>query len=613
MWQIRAHTRTHPKDSRDINIVKNMKSKHMMLFVAGLVLTLSAHVSSLTYHQRFYDDEFPQEDINSEQSSSYNDQDYYTEEDEEEEEVEYRQEEEEEEEDYDVVEEAADPHEPKGEFTHRVYDEVTSPTPPTQDPLDDARRMAVLNIMDRLLIALGPPFVEKLPKAPTNDTLATVPTPINIMAEPCPYKYKRCSSQTTFPSCDIPNNTDPEIWSQRFNLYFNLSSDLNKLDIINATLRLYKKKSIPLRTPKPLLIEAHAYTRSLTRRRSKIMLVAEKSVSSDYVGWVTLSMEKIVKRWRKARSNHGLQITVTDADTIPWNASRIFVIMSCSSGLVPLPFEVQTDEVGQRYPALNIRQGSLDDEFSAGSVKRPTPSPRPVDIPTEAVTGYIQSDDPDASHRQSLSRSHSAATQNTYPHGVEDYPASSYSNYPYVAGNYRPSISNNYPYGTGLVHEDVQGSGHTLHSGLEHLAKGISGHDRAYPPGSPRHEDPANYIITNQATNNHHSNNPHYGSSVHHTRNQGHSVQGPFDHQPDSRIHTTQSTMEDTILSQNSEEQIFKSDWIPQREPIVSTEPSRPHRQRDSGNTKERRHRRKHHHQHSRRGEERHGSATAAL
>lgn len=53
--------------------------------------------------------------------------------------------------------------------------------------------MARLSIMDRLLIALGPPFSEKLPKAPTNDTLATVPTPINITAEPCPYKYKvRC-------------------------------------------------------------------------------------------------------------------------------------------------------------------------------------------------------------------------------------------------------------------------------------------------------------------------------------------------------------------------------------------------------------------------------------
>ncbi|XP_037790923.1 uncharacterized protein LOC119586287 isoform X3 [Penaeus monodon] len=249
----------------------------------------------------------------------------------------------------------------------RNHDDPSSfPATVNRDPLADARAMARLSIMDRLLIALGPPFSEKLPKAPTNDTLATVPTPINITAEPCPYKYKRCSSQTFFPSCDIPRNTDPAVWPQRFNLFFNLSTDFdNKLDVINATLRLFKNSTVPFNSPQTLLINVFAYTRSLTRRRAKTQLVADAQVSSDYIGWVSLSVDRMVRRWKKQRNNHGLLVTVTDPNQIPWDAPKLFVIMDCASGntsLVPLPFEVQTDEEGQRYPALNVRQGSLDDE-----------------------------------------------------------------------------------------------------------------------------------------------------------------------------------------------------------------------------------------------------------
>ncbi|KAK7080067.1 hypothetical protein SK128_012284, partial [Halocaridina rubra] len=194
-----------------------------------------------------------------------------------------------------------------------------------------ARLMAKLSFMDRIIKALGPEYVDNLPQPPS-DTLATVPTPINITAEPCPYRYKRCSSETFFPSCDIPQNTDPETWAMRFNLYFDLSKDLEKLDIINATLRLYKNNSIPLVNPKNLLIKAHEYGRYVPkRRRSKKTLIATKSVPSDYIGWVSLHIEKTVKRWRKPRNNHGIQISVVDTDTIPWQAENIFVIMNCSS------------------------------------------------------------------------------------------------------------------------------------------------------------------------------------------------------------------------------------------------------------------------------------------
>lgn len=60
------------------------------------------------------------------------------------------------------------------------------------------------------------------------------------------------------------------------------------------------------------------------------------------------------------------------------------------SGLLPLPFEVQTEEVGQRYPALNVRLGSPDDEPGA----TPSTSPAPDNYTTENST-LMQSDEPD--------------------------------------------------------------------------------------------------------------------------------------------------------------------------------------------------------------------------
>ncbi|KAK3857815.1 hypothetical protein Pcinc_035955 [Petrolisthes cinctipes] len=255
-----------------------------------------------------------------------------------------------------------------------------------------AKEIARLNIMDKILIALGPPFGEKLPKAPTNDTLATVPTPIQINALPCPYKYKRCSSQTYFPSCEVPRNTDPEIWPQRFNLFFNLSREFNyKVDVMAATLRLYKNDSLPLEVPKNLFINAYIYNKSLTRKRHRTRLVTGTKILSDYIGWVTLSVEPMVRRWRRRRSNHGLLITVIDVDDIPWDAPRIFVTMDCTSGLLPLPFEVQTEEEGQRYPALNVRLGSPDDEPGATL----STSPAPDYNTTVENSTLMQSDEPD--------------------------------------------------------------------------------------------------------------------------------------------------------------------------------------------------------------------------
>jgi len=81
---------------------------------------------------------------------------------------------------------------------------------------------------------------------------------------------QRCSSQTFYPSCEVPRNTDEQMWNQRFTLYFNISADIasiDRQDILNATLRLYKNISVPLSTPVDLIVKLHAFSRSLTKNR----------------------------------------------------------------------------------------------------------------------------------------------------------------------------------------------------------------------------------------------------------------------------------------------------------------------------------------------------------
>ncbi|XP_042242627.1 uncharacterized protein LOC121879905 isoform X2 [Homarus americanus] len=489
-------------------------------------------------------------------------------------------------------------------FPRRVYETIV-PTAPSRDPLADdeiqlrddsnftsAREMARLNIMDRILIALGPPFGEKLPKAPTNDTLATVSTPINITAEPCPYKYKRCSSQTFFPSCNIPRNTDPEVWPQRFNLYFNLSANFDsRLDVINATLRLFKNSSLPLQHPKTLLIKAYVYTKSLTKRRAKTTLVADAQVTSDYLGWVSLPVEKMVRRWKRQRSNHGLLVTVNDIDLTPWDAPRLFVIMDCASGLVPLPFEVQTDEEGQRYPALNVFLGSPDDEREVNEPD-PSPSPVPAMLP-ESVTVDIQSDDPAVydydengapiphrhpampSHTASLVRNSHAHT-NTFPHGVEH---SFGTGRGHVHGNNQP-LGHNHQ----LTNNNQPSNNHQL---------GNNNHLRMNQPPTT-----SQTIINHQA---HHGLANNYPSES----NNPIDLQAEMEAEVNPRFPSTQATLTSNSRGINLGERGSPSErgssgergsWS---QPTPATDEGRSQRQRSLA--KERRHRKKHR-QHHRRG-----------
>lgn len=269
-------------------------------------------------------------------------------------------------------------------YEYDVYDIVTTETEATttEDPVteaaqqidyDDAfernRELALNFLLDKVRRALGRKFVERLPPPPTNATLTPINTTFTMLStEFCPEYYTRCSSQTFYPSCELPRNTDRNMWEQRFTHFFNISSEIatiNHQDVLNATLRLYKNFSLPLKTSIMLTVRLHAFTRSLKRNRERSRFISQTKVSSDFVGWVFLDVYKLIKRL-KGTSNHGIKITIHNENNAPWNYPDLFVKMNCSASnesLVPLPFEVtQLGEDTQRYPALNIRSGTHESE-----------------------------------------------------------------------------------------------------------------------------------------------------------------------------------------------------------------------------------------------------------
>ncbi|XP_018027485.1 uncharacterized protein LOC108682759 [Hyalella azteca] len=228
------------------------------------------------------------------------------------------------------------------------------------------RERAIQQLLGKVLRALGPEFVARLPVAPTNATLTPLNSALRVGTGTCPERYRRCSSQTFYPSCEVPRNTDEQMWQQRFTLFFNISSEISSIrrnNVLNATLRLYKLR-IALIEPTTFIVKLHVFTKSLKRNRERSRVVASTQLSSDYEGWVFLNVSSFVQRL-KNRNNHGFKISIQNEKNVPWNIPNFFVKMDCKASnesLIPLPFEVQLDDNTQRYPALNIRSGTQEVE-----------------------------------------------------------------------------------------------------------------------------------------------------------------------------------------------------------------------------------------------------------
>ncbi|KAF2358590.1 hypothetical protein FHG87_010653 [Trinorchestia longiramus] len=252
----------------------------------------------------------------------------------------------------------------------------TTPTPNnmefqnfTMSPEDSFalnRRRAIQLVLGKVLRALGPEFEARLPLAPTNATLTPLNSSLRVETGTCPERYRRCSSQTFYPSCELPRNTDEQMWHQRFTLFFNISSEISSIrrnNILNATLRLYKLK-LPLPERQTFIVKLHVFTKSLKRNRERSRAAESIRLSSDYEGWVFLNVASLVPRL-KSRANHGFKISIQNERNVPWNIPDFFVKMDCKASndsLIPLPFEVQLDDNTQRYPALNIRSGTQEAE-----------------------------------------------------------------------------------------------------------------------------------------------------------------------------------------------------------------------------------------------------------
>ncbi|XP_063218730.1 uncharacterized protein LOC134528992 [Bacillus rossius redtenbacheri] len=207
--------------------------------------------------------------------------------------------------------------------------------------------------------------------------------------------------QSFYPSCDLPKNTDAEMWNDPtfMHMYFDLKypepSDGMQSDIITAKLHLHKKSKGTkpwhdemcknVSTPSSeeteegvtspthndsdgiVRVSVYHYTRSLKRNRVKKKILDTRVLPVCGEEWTEFNVSPAAKSWKETGRNHGLGVQVEDEQGHFFPARDHFSPMDCtdqaSATARPIPgFLVATGSVMQRN-----RQISRTDDDPAGS------------------------------------------------------------------------------------------------------------------------------------------------------------------------------------------------------------------------------------------------------
>ncbi|KAF6211046.1 hypothetical protein GE061_014159 [Apolygus lucorum] len=153
--------------------------------------------------------------------------------------------------------------------------------------------------------------------------------------------------QNCYPACQIPRNTDEEMWESgqamklNFELHFPTPSSGNSIQIQSAKLRLYKISQPPpseeKREPedRKIRVTAYWYTRSLKRLRVKRKLLDSMMLPLYSDEATELNVKPAVNSWKETGKNFGLAVEVENEDGVLLQASKYFVMMNCSKDAAP--------------------------------------------------------------------------------------------------------------------------------------------------------------------------------------------------------------------------------------------------------------------------------------
>ncbi|XP_018335783.1 uncharacterized protein LOC108744477 isoform X2 [Agrilus planipennis] len=154
---------------------------------------------------------------------------------------------------------------------------------------------------------------------------------------------------SSYPSCEIPKNTDTEAWHDEnvINLYFpNDPTRETNASIATAVLKLYRtfsennsskisQNDVGCENATPdeerlLRVSVFWYTKSLKKHRVKRRL-CDSRVVSESNKWVELNIMHAIRAWSKGR-NLGLAVIVEDQEQNVLKASRYYKGVSCTVG-----------------------------------------------------------------------------------------------------------------------------------------------------------------------------------------------------------------------------------------------------------------------------------------
>ncbi|XP_057669461.1 uncharacterized protein LOC130901849 isoform X1 [Diorhabda carinulata] len=240
------------------------------------------------------------------------------------------------------------------------------------DPDERSRENRIQELKDTILKYIGRKPEDDVPTNSMNIS-QIIPRVLNITSfstdDPVTEKIR-----SFYPSCDIPVNTDQDLWKDDdvMNLYFNfdLFSESRNANIATATLRLYRLPDNNTKTnndkpdcdvlgtseeEKLLRISIYWYTKSLKKRRVKKRL-SDSRVISETAKWVELSIKPATKAWTRGR-NLGLGVLVEDQEGNVLRADRVFKGTSCTVGFsTPKPIPtIIVDAVRQTNELDRVR------------------------------------------------------------------------------------------------------------------------------------------------------------------------------------------------------------------------------------------------------------------
>lgn len=258
-----------------------------------------------------------------------------------------------------------------GEIGRKLIDVVANAPPPTRSPL----------LIDDIQLAANNNNNKWLNKVSSSSSAIGV-TDMNEYSTSEVYAKRL---QSFYPSCGIPNLTDPLMWRQHnrqeMRLYFDLtipkSSDRNgrtSITIMWAKLQLYvlagtecdvaeKQAHTNIECNNRITITLYHYTQPLRpKHQERLRILDSRTIPASFQGSIDFNMQPVINYWQNMPdSNYGMLVKVEDIQGNSLQPKMYLQQMNCSDAEIPIPN--LADLYGEKMLNRTLLNGQLRSRY----------------------------------------------------------------------------------------------------------------------------------------------------------------------------------------------------------------------------------------------------------